>query len=294
MAKKKEPAAPKASGAALLNQLTKGATRKEPTAAQKDERPIWVIDGDAEPDYVDLVGLTTLIGSLNPTLEERQKEVKSKLFLKFTEEWFKQQRPPKNPRIVLRKKDDKGQSTTMDDLSFMFIVKYREQGLTKVVPNVEQLPADKTVEDVLVDMLTSNVVGLSEKNALALLKDDGEIKVVQKLVLCDSIDVMLESSDAVIKRAAEKMGVLMTGGSADGWTDEERQKCLQTIQIVTLKEGFFERACNYVSNAQQLRKLLEFVKATLQISSFEFAISDSPADRAKRLQATAMEFITDK
>ena len=64
--------------------------------------------------------------------------------------------------------------------SLMFVVKDRAEGLLGVVPDADQLPEGKTVEDVLLEALTSAQVGLSEKNALRLLADDGEIKVTHR------------------------------------------------------------------------------------------------------------------
>jgi len=280
--------------ATLLSGLKSGATRKE-TKPKEDERPIIVID---DTDFADLVRLSTLIGELQPTYDERQKEVKGRLFERFTDDWFRAKRPPKNPRIVLRKKDSKGNTTLSDDMSFMFIVKYREEGLKKVVPNVEDIPEGMTVEDVLVDMLISPAVGISEENALALLGDDGDIKVIQKLELSGSLDTLLESSDSSTKSAAEKLVAFLSASEDDDsdepidvLNDDEKKKLLTTVQVVSLKEGFFERACKYVESAEELRKLLTFVKATLQVSSYEFAIGDSPVDRQKRLIDAAVQFI---
>jgi len=300
MAGKSKSAAAKTAAPVLsaLDKLKKGASRKAETTKGKDDRPTIVIDTIANPQFKDFVELSTLIGELAPTKEQREKSVKAHLFDLFTKDWFEKQRPPENPRIIIRKYDENGKETLMDDMSFMFQVKYRETGLSKVVPNVEDLPQDKTVEDVLFTMLTSKAVGLTEKNALALLADDGDLKVVQKLELVDSLDALYESDDAITKSGAAKLLAFLSADESDDTeieflNDAEKAKLVHTVQIVTLKKGFFERACKYVASAEQLRNLLTFVKATLQCSSFEFAISETPVDRAKRLESAAANFIVD-
>lgn len=273
----------------LLKKAKGGAATKKATS-KKDDRWTIVLDSDKHEDINDLCQLATIMNQLKPTHEERAKSVKEDLLKQFCEKWWTDRKLPQNPKIVLRKN-----GSTMDDMSFMFMVKYRESGLTNVVPNVEDLPEDKTVEDLLLEMLMSKKVGLSEKNAEAMLnEEDGEIKVVQKLQLSDSLDALLANS--ATESAATKLLSYLGAeddDEIDVLTSDEKSSLLQTVQIVTLKEGFYERATKYVDNAIQLRNLIEFVKATLQISNYEFAISDTPVDRAKRMQQAAEEYLTD-
>jgi hypothetical protein len=273
----------------LLKKAKGGAATKKATS-KKDDRWTIVLDTEKHEDVLDLCQLATIMNQLKPTHEERAKSVKEDLLKQFCEKWWTDRKLPQNPKIVLRKN-----GSTMDDMSFMFMVKYRESGLTNVVPNVEDLPEDKTVEDLLLEMLMSKKVGLSEKNAEAMLnEEDGEIKVVQKLQLSDSLDALLANS--ATESAATKLLSYLGAEDDDEievLTSDEKSSLLQTVQIVTLKEGFYERATKYVDNAVQLRNLIEFVKATLQISNYEFAISDTPVDRAKRMQQAAEEYLTD-
>jgi len=287
----KATTAKKPSAKDLLAKAKGGATAKKPAAGgKKDDRWTIVLNADEHQDFNDLCQLSTIVNQLEPTRKERDKAVKDDLLDQFCEKWWAERKLPQNPRIVLRKGD-----STMDDMSFMFMVKYRAAGLTNVVPNVEELPEDKTVEDLLLEMLMSKKVGLSEKNAEAILdEEDGEIKVVQKLQLADSLDALLEKPET--EKAATKILAFLgaeKGDEVEILTDDEKAGLLQTVQIVTLKEGFFERAAKYVENADQLKKLIEFVKATLQISSYEFAISDTPGDRAKRLETAAASYLTE-
>lgn len=272
----------------LLKKAKGGATTKKPTS-KKNDRWTIVLDARDHEDVSDLCQLATIVDQLSPALEERKKAVKDDLLKQFCEKWWSDRQLPQNPKIVTRKQD-----STMDDMSFMFMVKYRAAGLTNVVPNVEELPEDKTVEDLLLEMLMSKKVGLSEKNAEAILDEEsGEIKVEQKLQLADSLDALLAKSET--ESAATKLLTFLGAEKNDKvefLNSDEKSLLLQTIQIVTLKEGFFERAHLYVDNAVQLQKLVEFVKATLQISSYEFAISDTPVDRAKRMQDAAKKYLT--
>ena len=148
--------------------------------------------------------------------------------------------------------------------SLMFVVKDRAEGLSGVVPDAEQLPEGKTVEDILLAALTSARVGLSEKNTLRLLADDGEIKVVQRLELVGSLDDLYNSDQPIQKSAAEKLLAYIGAEKADKdglklLTDEEKASLLHTVQIIQLKEGFLERAHIYCETPEQLRKLCEFV-----------------------------------
>lgn len=281
-------AATKKPSALDLLKKAKGGATKKPTD-KKNDRWTIVLDARDHEDVSDLCQLATIVDQLEPALEERKKSVKDDLLKQFCEKWWDDRKLPQNPKIVTRKQD-----STMDDMSFMFMVKYRAAGLTNVVPNVEDLPEDKTVEDLLLEMLMSKKVGLSEKNAEAILHEEsGEIKVTQKLQLSDSLDALLAKSET--ESAATKLLTFLgaeKNDKVDFLNDEEKSLLLQTIQIVTLKEGFFERAHLYVDNAVQLQKLVEFVRATLQISSYEFAISDTPVDRAKRMQDAAKKYLT--
>ncbi len=148
--------------------------------------------------------------------------------------------------------------------SLMFVVKDRAEGLSGVVPDADQLPEGKTVEDVLLEALTSAQVGLSEKNALRLLADDGEIKVTHRLELAGSLDALYNSDQPIQKSAAEKLLAYIGAEKGDNdnlklLTDEEKATLLRTVQIVQLKEGFLERAHIYCETPEQLRKLCEFV-----------------------------------
>lgn len=270
-------------GADLLTQLKGSATRK-PTAKKKDDRPIIVLEGKDAADVMDLIKLSTIIGELDPTRKERDKEVKSNLFKRFTQTWWEQKALPQNPRIVIRK------SAISDDMSLLFAVKYREEGLSGKVPDVEDLPDGKTVEDVLFESLTAQV-GLSQKNALHLLSDDGEIIVQQQLQLVGSLDELHNSSDELKKSAATKLMSFMRTGKGEALTAAERAAILHTVQTISLKKGFLERAHVYCTNVEQLRKLCEFVKTTLAISSVEFAVSDTPRERVNRLQQAVVEFM---
>lgn len=283
--------AKKMSAAEMLKGVKKSASATTP-AAKKDTRPVWVIDQKENPDVVDLVQLSTITDQLESSRKEHDKAIKAELLERFIGEWWDKKKKPENPRIVIRKLDASGKVTSMDDMSFMFMVKYRSAGLSNVVPNAEDLPQGKTAEDVLLEMLQV-AVGISEQKALALLnEDDGEITVVDQLQLAADFDSLL-NNDATSSAATKLLTYLMTNEDkkVPSLTPEEKESILQTKQVVTLKEGFFERAHMYVESADQLLKLINFVKATLQISSYEFAISDTPIERTKRLSQVANEYL---
>lgn len=280
--------------------LKKKASVKPAVAPAKDDRPVIVFDAEANPEFMDVVSLSTLVDQLGSTLEGHKNYVKQLLRKKFVETWWNQRALPQNPRIVVKTKDGS------EDMSFMFMVKYREQGLNGVVPNADKLPEGVTAEDFLLKALKTSV-GLSQANALRLLNEgesDPEIKVSQELTLVGTIDSMQASNDPDVRSAVEKLIGFLTADEATGedgdedeldvLTDDERNKILQTVQTVRVKKGFMERAHMYVESAEQLDKLLEFVKATLQVSSFEYAKSATPAHRAEMLASDARLYLEAK
>lgn len=270
----------------LLKKVAKSATKKSTGTKKKDDRWTIHLDESDFSDALDLCQLSTITGQLEATRKERDKTVKSELLKQFCKKWFDEKALPQNPKIVLRKDGS-------DDMSFLFQVKFRKAGLTGVIPNVEDLPEEQTVEELLQMMLTSPKVGLSGKKADSLL-EQGEIYVQQVVQLADSLDALLEAQST--ESAATKLLTYIActdGSEIEPLSQEERSALLQTTQVVCLKDGFFERAHMFVDSADQLIKLIDFVKGTLSIGSYEFAISDTPNERADRLKKAAVHYIGD-
>lgn len=280
----------------LLSGVAKRGTKAEPKKAETDR---WTLTLDDKPklrDEVDeLIRLATVEDEVGPLVKQRKANVTRQLFDIWSEKLWDTKKVPDNPQIKLKKIVEK-KPTQMDDMSLIFQVNFNAKGLDNLVP--KDLPEDKTAQDVLQELLTGPGVGLSEKNALALLKEvDGEIEVTTITDFVGSFNDMYTSSDANIKSAATKLLTYLQAEQSDkpvkmtAFTADEAAAVIKTVQIVRVKEGFFERVCKYVENLEQLRKLVLFIKPTLKISSVEFAISDKKSEKIERLSDTVVDFL---
>lgn len=293
--KKQAPEAPKDK----LAGLSKVATRKK-SEKKKDDRPeIVVSEPDLQRDLGNLIKLGVIDNDVSDLFGTHKKEVGDTLFNEWVESLWTDRKVPDNPRYIIKKKDENGRDTAFNDMAVIFQVQFRADGLQHAVPDQSDLDEGETVEDKLVEALTSDVVGLSEANAIKLVKqDEGEIQIEQRYELADSFNKMYRSNDAETKSAAEKLLDYIQAQGKKGsvtlpvFTEEERGKLIAVRQVVTLKEGFFERAFTYCRNVEELRKLLLFVKVKLVFSSFEFGISDKKKERVARLEHAVADFLS--
>ena len=290
------PLAPLDMMAALASRASAAPTKEK----KKDERTVLTLTPALEVKVMDMIRLTTLTGEIEPLSKQYKNEVTNELFLIWTDRMWSSKSLPDNPRIVINKRETNGAVGAMKDCGCIFQVKFNSSGVKKSLPNKEDLPAGKSSQDFLKEMLMSPAIGLSEAKALALLNPEtGEIQVETFTTLKDTFDNLHASEDPVTKSAFGKMFAhLMATGDKKGmvelpaYTPAEVQALLVTGQTVNLKDGFFERAVTYCDTLEQLRNLLKFTKPTLSISSVEFGVSDSAPDRLKRHGETVVEFLT--
>jgi len=286
----------------LLQQTkAKTSSRKKP-AAQSDDR--WVIKfGGTDQNRTkleELVELSHLAGEIKPLLDQHMNVGKQLLFDMWTDKMWTDKKVPDNPRIVLPKVEG-GKDTAMEDHRCMLQVKFQSKGLQKVLPDAEDLEDGQTVNELLVQTLMGGSVGLSEKNARAFA--DSEVTITDRMVLRESIDSMYYGDDPNKKSVATKIlqfinqrSKAKTGkGSVDLITDEEMDAIegglFVTQQFVALKDGMFERVWNYCESLEQLRKLLLFCNVTVQVSNFEYALSDATKDRIVRATKAAESYL---
>ena len=294
------PATP-ASPTDRLNRLAAKATRKPTT---KDDDWVLQLDDSFEAEVAEYIPLGVLSKDTTALCAPRKSDITSKLLDIWCHrlwETREKKTQPDNPRIMVKKRNEQGQRTGLDDMSFLFEVKYRADGMTKKLPEPEQLPEGVTVNDKLFEMLISPEVGLTDKNARALINPiEGDIQILNVVELAAPFNTMLNSDQPVLKSAADKMMSYFEAKVAKPsekvvklapMTDEESSACLRSVQRAFLKEGFFGRACGYCRSEEEVNKLIRFVNPTLSVGSLQFAISDSKRDRAERLEKVLHEFL---
>lgn len=295
-----------ATATAKLASLTKVAAKAAP---KKDDRTVLRLKPELEKKVADYVRLATLSNEVTPLIAQHKNDIVEELFLIWTQSmWDMRPTPdnrcepslPDNPRILIKKRDENGKETNMDDMSLLFQVKFKLDGLDGVV-NTSKLPEGKTLQEALVELLQDpDRVGLTEENVGKLFHPNGEIDIEEQTMLADSLYNMLHTKDATLKQAAIKLVDYLRAGLKPEnkrpvirfCTTEELKAILVTEEKVMLKEGFFARVPMYCEDIEQMRKLLRLVKPTLQLGSVEFAIGDANSIRVDRLGKTVAEFLT--
>lgn len=266
----------------------KKSSAKEIRVLDMTERPLGSAVGE-------LCELAYLVGQITPAADQHKMAVAESFFDLWTEEMFTTRKVPENFKARIKKRDDKDVITTFDDMACNFILKFRSDGLSKKLPSKEDLK-DKTVQEVLVETLSSGVVGLSPDKAKLFVEE--EVLAIESTNLADKLEAMLASADGSdLKQIGDFLvSCLMADskrelGKLEPLSPEQRKQALRVDQTVTLKDGVEERLLSYVTTLEQLRKLLNFMSVTKQVSNFEFGISDEVQARNSRLTAVASRYI---
>lgn len=285
----------------LLSSAVKKAG-KAPASKGKESLPTKKVSKDVEKELVDLIPLATIGKELDPLVSQYKASVGQMLLDVWLDEMWTTKRVPSNFEVPIPKYDDSGKATLMKDMDTTFQVKFRSDGLSKVVPDADELPEGVSVEDKLMEALTSDQVSLSQINAQKILDvENGDIQVVNQLFFVDTLDNLYHSPDPLKSGAVTKLLEYFRAVAAKKGdttvrvpivSDEETNSVVVTKQVVKVKEGFFERACTYCESREQLGKLIRFIKPTLQFGSFEFGVSDKKSDRVHRLSDTMTRFLS--
>lgn len=275
----------------LINKVRAKAVRKSVDTKSKKEEVVWYPDAALEQHVLKLIELGYISKTIEPIFVQQKDIVYDRLFNQYTEKMWSLKSKPSNPRIVIKKKEKDQDSK---DMSCMFIVKFRSDGLKDFLPNSEDLSEDKTPLDVLIETLTSKLVGLSKENALKITDPDGGEFIIKNTVnLVASLDTMYYGDNPIHKSVATKLlTYLSTTASKSAkmfqgeFITEEEKTVVVESQTLHVKEGFLERACSYCHSEDELQALLKFVKISFYCQNFEFAIGDDVAERNERLGAS--------
>ena len=273
----------------LISKVRAKAVSKPIDSKSSKENITWYPDPFFEPLVLKLIELGHISKIIDPIFEQQKTVVYNKLFDMYTEKMWNGKSKPDNPRIVIKKKEQDAKDAK--DMACVFIVKFRSDGLKKFLPRPEDLQ-DQDPRDILVQALTSQLVGLSKENALRITDpENGEFIIKGELNFVASFDAMYYGDNPIRKSAATKILEYLSAAPnsktklfhGEFLTDEEKTIVVRE-QLLYLRDGLLERVCSYCQSADQLNALLKFVKISFFCQNFEFAIGDEPAERNSRLE----------
>jgi len=275
--------------------------RAKQTATKKEEKPkkselrVLDIPQRLHEQVRDLCMIGTLFGRVKSLLEQHADSVKDEFFLVWTEEMWVNKRRPDNFNVRLKQCEGK-----LDDAACQFQLKFRSDGIKKKMPAADNLPEDKTLQEVVIGILTSGAVGLTAENARKFV--DQEVDVQEEVTLSKSLDAMLEEEEGTLFHSIGDKLLTYIQARANGraqtvsltpFTDEEEAAVLSINQVVKLKDGMLDRAFTYCTSLEELRRLLKWVEVTKQVSNYEFGISDEAKKRSERLKEAVGKFIVE-
>lgn len=305
----------KTSPANKLKDLKKKAKRKEPKG-NKELRVVGVLP-ELQPSIRQLCELAHIFDAIKPLFDQHKGAAQEQFFLIWTEEMWESRSKPENFNVRLKRLDAEGKPTALDDTQCQFQLKFRSAGISKKLPNEEDLPEldcicgrkkdcelcegsgtyQQTVAEVLIDTLV-DVVGLSEENAREFV--EREVTIEDDYDFAMPINKMTQQKDGeALKTLGDKLIAYLhararkAGGkvSLDAITDEEIVEGLNYYQVVSLKEGLLDRIFQYAGSLEQLRKLLKFIDVTRQVSNFDYGISDEADVKVERVKEAVSRYL---
>lgn len=286
---------PELSAKEKLAAMKATAKPKEVKPSKSSIAEIDFTNSDSEHAIAALCEVAYLGNKFAPIIEQNKAAVQDIFFLRWTQEMFDSRKLPGNFKARIKRKDG-DKATTFDDMACNFILKFRTDGLKSKLPKNGDMPEDQTVQEILIETLKSGVVGLSPDNAQKFVAE--EVESVDKTNFADTLAAMLEAESGTPLAALGEFLVNCINaesqkdlGKIPVLTAEQRAEAIRVEEVILLKDGVEERILSYVENVDQLRKLLNFMSVTKQVSNFEFGISDEVQDRNRRLTEIAGRFI---
>ena len=260
----------------LLDQIKKSATKKQ-KVEKKSTNPIWlantILNKEGVESVEETISLAIITKELGSPFAEAKKLVNTLLFGSYVNLWWKTREIPKNPRLVVQR-DNK------DDSSLLFVVKL-QTGLSTLLDLGEDSDPKQDFHKLLIE------AGINLKQATLLISRD--LIVEERVEFTNSLDVLYQQEKT--KQAAQKLLAYLTKGKAKALTEAERGLLLVKKRIVYLACDFFDHILDYCTKKEELKTLLLVTKPIFQLSSFEFAIGDTPTNRVQRLREIASRYL---
>jgi hypothetical protein len=287
-----------ASAKTIERKLSGVAASNKPTGdASKDNPIISVTDKDIEGLLSEYVGLNAAIGFLEAPKKSQKERLETYFFDLWLHMLWENKTKPVNPRFVTHKRDKDDNLTDVSDCSLLFQVQFQKGGLDKTLDSLPQ-PAtekekNKTLQQRLKDYLISDAVGLSKKNADALLNPiTGEFLFQEVTDWAGSFNELLLTQGGLASSAATKIFNYLKAkpeGKEEivklpAFTREEQEALLVRSLVARIKEGFYGRVTNYCDTYEQLVRLIDATNPKLVMTSAQFATSDPQSQVWKRFQ----------
>jgi hypothetical protein len=290
----------------LLNQASEKAGRAPERRAAADQPALELAQADVG-NLVAMIGLNDLIKRLGERQTRFRDRARAALFRAFTAAFWAAKKKPPNPRIVIPVLETKLSHDTLYQLRDQFALGRfanrddivdalsapagedlgalqdaplaRAQAVKLVHAEIESDPQLR-----LRYTLNELVEGHTEEDASGIVRFF-PATVAEKTIAAKLLGFLLAESRT--KRGpAGKVSILAL-------TDAEREYLLIRDPRLHIKDAaaFMSRACGYVSNLAQFRRLLTTLRPTQVFSSSHFAQGASEAERARRLLELAGEVL---
>lgn len=251
--------------AALKDRL---ASKAKDTQPKKAQRPTMELTPEIEDIFKAWVPSKVISDYFESHTQNYRNELVGMCFDLWTKKFWESQVQPANPKLETK---NKGKS----DMSCLFVVTNK---FSVEVPD-PQAPA-ASVKNLLKQL------GVNDGDELVDSELSFEpITIVDLSRLANGykgengwIDPTAESLSAY-----EKIVKALLDNQAPDLTPEEQDLALIFKANTTVKDGFFQRVCNYCGNLDQLRSVLTVIKPQCQLRSPKFAESDSMEERNARL-----------
>lgn len=228
---------------------------------QKKEknRPQLKISKQMEGCFEQLILSKYLNDAFSGSYDSSRKELNEVTMDAWAELVFETHTQPENPKIA------------MDGLEGMFVVTTK----FKV-----QIPDDKQPKESLIELLSTF---LNTKKSVQLVEE--EIYITQQLMMRDLNELAngRKDGDTIVapteieKSTAKKLLSFLFGYSTNPLTEAERDVVFYRKGVVQVRNGFIKRCCNYVENADQLKKLFKVIEPQPQNRQLRFS-ADVPND----------------
>ncbi len=268
----------------LLAGLTAKAKKPEKKDAKK-VHPLLPLSQDNQETFSRYAQVKQVYDVVEGELKAVKSEVNELLFDAWTDGLWIQKAWPASPAVKVLGPDGRV------DAEALFIVQEKFPKL--------QIPDPDNPEESIVEGLTAPALAgdttqpLSEADARRLVET--ELDFTPQLSLrsfSDLVDGHYVDRQKIEATPAEKaVGDKLMKFVTQNLTDEEQALILVNKPNTVVQKGVLTRLAGYLQSKEQLVLLFQYDVPVNYPKSAKFGVSDTPAERVKRLEATAKELI---
>lgn len=280
----------------LLSNLTAG---KKPKKTAAPSRPEMQLTPFLEEAFIRLAGADALDELVEARIKQAKELLNDGCFQLWSERLWKQRNQPANPQI----KVEKDGSVDMEGI-YMVVQKYTY--------NMQEVPPDKTLEEVVIKQLSDGFVatGMTQDEADTAATDlvTNELTLSPKPIIdLDKLvnghyegvgkDKTFVDASAQEQAVASKLIRMINARSqrelneVGCFTDDEQSLLIEYKAQIVVKKGFLQRVCGYVHSLDQLRQIFAIVKPIRYPMVKKFAASGTPEEKNRRLLEVACDIL---